>query len=315
MSTASTWLLEHRRDVYSQTGEDGIIEKILELLPDHNKWCVEFGAWDGLFLTNTRNLIESKQYSAVLIEADARKFQDLQENHRHRDNVITINRFVGFTEKDNLDQILGNTPIPDDFDLLSIDIDGNDYHVWEAIESYRPKVVVIEFNPTIPTDVRFVQPREPSVSQGSSLSALVELGRTKGYELVSVLPFNAFFVKREYYDRFEIESNSPHVLRTDSSFVTHLFCGYDGTIFLEGSCRLPWHNMPLKPSKVQHLPRFLRAFPGNYNVLQKAALWLRRLVAEPGKVTKRLSSRIRRLTRDYRKSRRRKPVRKSPKNV
>ena len=311
MSKASTWLLEHRRDVYSQTGEDGIIDKILELLPAHDKWCVEFGAWDGRFLTNTRNLIEAKEYSAVLIEADARKFQDLQDNYRRRDDVITINRFVGFTEKDSLDQILGNTPIPDDFDVLSIDIDGNDYHVWQAIKRYQPKVVVIEFNPTIPTDVRFVQPPDASVNQGSSLSSLVELGITKGYELVSVLPFNAFFVKREYYERFEIESNSPHVLRTDSSYVTYLFSGFDGTVFLDGNCRLPWHNLPLKASQVQRLPRFLRKFPSNYNILEKMAFGLRRFVAEPGKVTEGIFSRVRRRTRQYWNSRRRKPVRKS----
>ncbi len=307
MSKASTWLLEHRQDVYSQTGEDGVIEKILELLPVHDKWCVEFGAWDGLFLTNTRNLIESKQYSAVLIEADARKFQDLQNNYRHRDDVMTINRFVGFSETDNLDQILSDTPIAEDFDLLSIDIDGNDYHVWQAMKRYKPKVVVIEFNPTIPTDVRFVQPPDPSVSQGSSLSSLVDLATSKGYELVSVLPFNAFFVRREYYERFQIESNSPHVLRTDSSFVTHLFSGYDGTVFLAGNCRLPWHRMPLKASKVQHLPRYLRTFPSNYNALQRVAFGLRRLVADPGKVTKELVSGIRRRTRHDGKSRQRKP--------
>jgi hypothetical protein len=176
------------------------------------------------------------------------------------------------------------------------------------MKRYKPKVVVIEFNPTIPTDVRFVQPPDASVSQGSSLSSLVELGTRKGYELVSVLQFNAFFVRREYYERFQIESNLPHVLRTDSSYITHLFSGYDGTIFLAGNCRLPWHNLALKASKVQHLPRFLRTFPGNYSVLQRVAFKLRRFLAEPGKVTKELLSGIRRRTRQSGKSRHRKPV-------
>jgi hypothetical protein len=208
MNRASTWLLEFKRNVHSQTGEDGIIQEILEVLPCNNNWCVEFGAWDGLFLTNTRHLIESKGFSAVLIEADKKRFHELQRNYS-QNNVTTINRFVGFEEGDNLDQILSDTPIPYDFDILSIDIDGNDYHVWKCVSKYRPKVVVIEFNPTIPTHIRFVQPADPSINQGASLLSLVELGKEKGYELVSVLPFNAFFVREEYYSLFQLESNAP----------------------------------------------------------------------------------------------------------
>jgi len=185
MNRASTWLLDHQRNVYSQSGEDGIIEKILEILPQNDKWCVEFGAWDGLHGSNTRNLIASNGYSSVLIEADKNKFRDLQRNYSQCDDVITINQFVGFTEEDNLDQILSTTCIPLDFDLLSIDIDGNDYHVWKSILKYRPKVVVIEFNPTIPTHIRFVQSADPSINQGASLLSLVELSKEKGYELVS----------------------------------------------------------------------------------------------------------------------------------
>ena len=87
MDKTSLWLAEHQRNVYSQTGEDGIIEKILETLPENDKWCVEFGAWDGLHLTNTRYLVESKGYSAVFIEADKNKFLDLQRNYAYQEGV------------------------------------------------------------------------------------------------------------------------------------------------------------------------------------------------------------------------------------
>lgn len=297
MSKASTWLSEYGSNVYSQTGEDGIIAKILEVIPENDKWCVEFGAWDGLVLTNTRNLIESQGYSAVLIEADRRKFHDLQENYCQRDNVITMNQLVGFADDDNLDQILGNTPVPVDFDLLSIDIDGNDYHVWKAIEKCRPKTVVIEFNPTIPTDVRFVQSADPSINQGASLLSLVELGKEKGYELVSVLPFNALFVKQEYYQRFQIESNAPHVLRTNMDDVTYLFSGYDGSVFLRGCCKLPWHGIYLKESRLQHLPRLLRTYPGHMTRTQGMALRLYRLFREPRRLRTKIGALIRRLAR------------------
>ena len=273
-----TWLSEYQRNVYSQTGEDGIIEKILEMLPENDKWCVEFGAGDGRYLSNTRNLVEHQGYSAVMIEGDEKKFRRLQERARGTDAVIPINRFVGFTEADNLDQILGSTPVPVDFDLLSIDIDGNDYHVWKATEKYRPKAVVIEFNHTVPTCVRFVQPAHPSVHQGASLLSIVELAKEKGYELVSVLPFNAFFVRREYYERFEIEDNAPEVLRTDLSTVTYMFSGHDGTIFLTGACRLPQHNHPIRARSIQVLPKFFRTYPGTWGARKRLAWYLYRLL-------------------------------------
>jgi len=277
MTIPSKWLLDHKRNVYSQNGEDGIIEKILKTLPQTDKWCVDFGAWDGQFLSNTRNLVEKKGYAAVLIEADKSKFRDLQHNYSQHGDVITINQFVGFTEEDNLDQILTSISIPLDFDLLSIDVDGNDYHIWKAILKYRPKVIVIEFNPTIPPHIRFVQPADPSICQGASLLSLVELGKEKGYELVSVTTTNAFFVRQEYYPRFHIESNDPEVLWTDLKFFTYLFSGYDGKIFLHGYCRLPWHDIDFIESKVQHLPAFLRTIDYNYTKAQKIAFRLYKL--------------------------------------
>jgi hypothetical protein len=277
-----TWLLDFKRDVYSQTGEDGVIEKILEILPGKNSWCVEFGAWDGLHLTNTRHLIESAGYSAVLIEADKRRFESLRRNYLpYGDKVVAINRFVGFGDDDNLDAILSATPMPPDFDVLSIDIDGNDYHVWNRVKSYRPKVVIIEFNHTIPTEVRFVQKADPSVIQGSSLLALVELGKTKGYELVSVLRFNAVFVRKEDFPLFAIQSNSPQELRTDLSAVTYLFSGYDGGILLSGAKNLPWHSLSFDAGNLQVLPRFLRKFPDSYHLLQRVCLWGMRAWRQP----------------------------------
>lgn len=288
----SAWLLEHGRNVYSQVGEDGIIEKILELIPKKDKWCVEFGAWDGLHLSNTRNLIEYHGYSAVLIEADKNKFRDLQKNYFDKNNVTTINKFVGFTEKDNLDNILRSIPIPLNFDLISIDIDGNDYYVWKSFVKYMPKVVIIEFNNTIPPHVRFVQPADPSINQGTSLLSLVDLAKEKGYELVSVLSVNAFFVKKEYYHSFQIESNSPEVLQRDLDNVTYLFSGYDGTIFLHGGCKLPWHDIKLNESDFQLLPAFLRAFPGNYTTMQRVLFGLYLIFIEPPRLLRAILKRL-----------------------
>jgi hypothetical protein len=282
MSKPDTWLLDHQASIFSQAGEDGVVGKILETLPSKNMWCVEFGAFDGEHLSNTRHLIDSQGYSAVLIEASASRYQVLKKKFSDNTKVVTFNRFVGFRDDDNLDTILGKTEVPDDFDFLSIDIDGNDYHVWKAFRRYTPKIVCIEFNQTIPNEVTFVQPADPKISQGSSLSALVELGKEKGYELVSVVGVNAVFVLKKYFSLFEIENNGPEVLRTDQSGITYLFVGYDGTIFLRGQSSVFWHHgLPISESKVQQLPRFLRKFPGNYSQVELIVFGMFLLISHP----------------------------------
>lgn len=263
-----TWLLEHSHNVYSQAGEDGIIARSLEILPVRDRWCVEFGAWDGLHLSNTANLIMNGGYSAVLIEADKTKFEDLKRNYAKHKAVTPLNCFVGFGGDDGLDAILKATPIPNDFDFLAIDIDGSDYHVWHATQKYRPKLVCIEYNPTIPTEVSFVQERNPKIKHGSSLAALSDLGRQKGYELIAALPTNAIFVRGEYFSLFGIGDNRPQSLRLDTTAVTHLFSGYDGTIFLSGKRELPWHDVALDEREFQVLPRYFRLYPGDYSRFQ-----------------------------------------------
>lgn len=282
MGKSPAWLLNHQASKYSQSGEDGIIEKILQTLPARDRWCVEFGALDGTSLSNTRNLIEHADYAAVLIEASKVRFKELESNFSHTEKVTTLNLFVGYSANDNLDQILAGTAIPEDFDLLSIDIDGNDFHVWKATSRFAPKVVCIEFNHTIPNEVYFVQPADPRITQGSSLSALVQLGKSKGYELICVAGVNAFFVRSEYFPLFDIEDNSVTALRVDQSAITWLFMGYDGTIFLAGRQAMPWHcKLPLKASRMQRLPRYLRKFPDGYSTIERLVFAVYLLFTSP----------------------------------
>lgn len=266
---SNRWLYDFARNVTSQCGENGIIEKVLEVIDESNKWCVEFGSWDGKNCSNTYNLITEKDYSAVLIEGDKQRFGDLLKTFEGNTKVIPFNTFVGFKSKDCLDTILKDTPIPIDFDILSIDIDGNDYHIWDAVKQYKPKVVVIEFNPSIPTCVEFVQPKDMRLSQGNSLLSITKLGKSKGYELVSVTKINAIFVLDKYFKLFEITDNTPESLRVSEALITHIFCGYDGTVFLRGHGYLPWQLIPFKESKVQQMPKWARKRFGDKNYIRK----------------------------------------------
>lgn len=269
------WLLDHASNCYSQAGEDGVLAKILSLLPDRNGWCVEFGAWDGIHLSNVRRLILEDNYRAILIERDPQKYASLERNYAQQPQVTTLRANVGFGPQDGLDQMLAPYPIPRDFDFLSIDIDGNDYHVWRAIQVYRPKVVCIEFNHTIPTEVNFVQPPASHVHQGSSLLALDHLARANGYQMVCVLPWNALFVDERYFPAFGISDNRPAALRRDQSAVTWIFAGFDGSIHLAGASSLPWHGIYLEERDLQVLPRSLRRYPPTYARWRRACfrLW------------------------------------------
>ena len=271
-------LLDFASDTYSQCGEDGIIAKILGMLPDRNHWCVEFGAWDGQHLSNTCSLIEKERYAAVLIEPDQSRFDRLRDRHGTNEKVVPINRFVGFSHRDNLDAILADTPIPKDFDFLSIDIDGNDYHVWKAMSAYRPKLVCIEYNPTIPSEVDFVQARDPNASQGSSLLALTRLAREKEYELICATRLNAFYIPASLFPAFSIRDNSISVLREDRSAITHFFCGYDGTLFLSGAERSPWNDIRYQ-ARIRQLPKVFRIYVGIQSPLRFHAFRLYRAVS------------------------------------
>jgi len=265
----NTWLLNHSNNITSQYGEDGIIQKILEIMPDKDNWCVEFGSWDGMQFSNTYSLITDKDYSAVLIEGSSKKFKDLLETFKGNDRAICMNSFVGFDTSNKLDTILSETDIPQNFDFLSIDIDGNDYHIWESVSKYKPKVVIIEFNPTIPNQVEFVQPKDMSLNLGSSILSIIKLGNLKGYELVSVTAINAIFVDKKYFDLFNIRDNSIAALRKDMSYITYLFSGYDGSVFIRGHCQNPWTRVPFRESKMQILPKWARKRFIENNVIRR----------------------------------------------
>jgi len=83
VSKPSNWLLQHRHSVTSQLGEDGILQKIFEILPDTDQWCVEFGAGDGMTLSNTYNLINNLGWSSVQIEANPRSYQILADRYKN----------------------------------------------------------------------------------------------------------------------------------------------------------------------------------------------------------------------------------------
>lgn len=259
-SPASTWLLNFAENVTSQHGEDGIIAKILELIGTQNEWVVEIGAWDGKHLSNSWALLNRKFWHGVLVEGDAERCAELRETYSALPKVTIVEAFAGFdaAAPNAVDRLLGATAAPEDLDVLSIDIDGNDYHVWQAMTRYRPRIVIIEYNPTVANDVIFVQDPDPALNQGASLAALIRLGKDKGYELAAVTISNGIFVRADVFPKLGIADNDIDAMRLDAGPRIHL--GYDGTVFTASLDYLPWTHVRLEPEDLQILPKGLRRY-------------------------------------------------------
>jgi len=135
-----SWLEGKKCDVYSQFGEDGYIKAIFDKIGTTNKWCLEVGAYDGIYFSNTRRLCE-QGWNAVLIESQKGRYEQLCKNAPEAHCVNAEIEPIGLN---SLDVILAETPAPLLFDLISIDIDGKDYQVWEGLKKYAGRVVVVE---------------------------------------------------------------------------------------------------------------------------------------------------------------------------
>jgi len=206
----SNWLKEFACDITSQHGEDGMIAKIFEVITPKNKWCVEFGAWDGKDHSNTWNLIKNEDWKSVQIEPHKTRFAELLKTYDLEvgtNRVICLNKNVGIVPGILLDEILSGTPVPFNFDFLSIDIDSFDYQVWQLFRNYRPQVILIECCPDFRNGEFHIQD-DSTKYFGSSLASITALGKEKGYELVGTIGVNAFFVLGELYQLFEIKNNA-----------------------------------------------------------------------------------------------------------
>lgn len=182
---------KYRTNIYSQTGEDGIIAEILYRLKIDTGIFCEFGAHDGKFCSNTRALLE-RGWMGKLIEADTKHGKALIDNTFG----TPVDFYFGPVTVQNVNEI-----VPQDLNLLSIDVDNDDFHLWNA---YRGKadIVVIEVNSSIaPPEIVIPGMR------GSSYSAMVMLGLSKGYFLIAHHG-NCIFVLNKYRYLFpEIEGD------------------------------------------------------------------------------------------------------------
>ena len=192
--------------VFSQNGEDGVLAEIFHRIGTETRCFVEFGVGPGRE-GNAVLLADVYGWRGVFLEGSESRFAELEYKYEGIERVVTRHSMV---TAENIEHLLSDAGVPPSFDLLSIDIDGNDYWVWQALTTHRPRVVVCEFNGALDPAQALTQPYDPTSAwdetefYGASLKALTELGVHKGYTLVhtDLTGTNAFFVVDEHAGAF-----------------------------------------------------------------------------------------------------------------
>jgi hypothetical protein len=187
--------------VFSQNGEDGVIAEILSRTGTGGGGFVEFGVQDGTE-GNTVFLAQVLGWSGVYLESDDAAYAALERRYAATPGVRTVHAAV---EPDTVEALFAQAGVPEEPDVLSIDVDGNDYWIWKAIGRFRPRLVVVEYNGSLDPASRRVMPYTPGYrwdhtsGYGASLGALEDLGAEKGYRLVhtELAGVNAFFVRED----------------------------------------------------------------------------------------------------------------------
>lgn len=209
----------HEHKVFSQNGEDGIIAEIFRRIGTTNCFFVEFGC--GKHGTENNSLFLLYQgWSGRWFEGKEKNAVRLRERLAPFVQSGRLSIQAAIITAENINTVFGENKVPKEFDLLSIDIDSNDYWVWKALDAFSPRVVVIEYNSMYPPDVEWIMKYNPERSWGgnshfgASLKSFELLGKKKGYSLVgcNFNGANAFFVRddlveKKFFAPFDAETH------------------------------------------------------------------------------------------------------------
>ena len=201
--------------VFSQWGEDGIIQYLINQIPIENKSFIEFGVEDYRE-ANTRFLLMNNNWKGLIFDGSKKNIARIKKDNIYWKYELTAASH--FITRENINDIIEMSRFKGNIGLLSIDIDGNDYWVWGAIDVVRPRIVICEYNNvfgntkavTIPYDPAFVRTKAhySNLYYGASLPAICYQAEKKGYDFVgsNSAGSNAFFVRKDLSNKLKILS-------------------------------------------------------------------------------------------------------------
>ncbi|MGV3595128.1 MAG: hypothetical protein ACO1NK_07760 [Sediminibacterium sp.] len=188
---------------FSQVGDDGIIEEIFKRIGTTNQYFVEFGVEDGKETNSTYLLF--KGWKGLWMDGSERNIASIHASCAKAIQRGDLKAIQAFITAENIESLLQHAGVPTEPDLLVIDIDRNDYHVWKAIQQYRPRVVIVEYNAIFRPGCEYVIEYDAGAmwdgtgNTGASLESFCKLGAEKGYKLVGCCfaGVNAYFVRED----------------------------------------------------------------------------------------------------------------------
>jgi hypothetical protein len=200
-SSRSGPLTEFELKCFSQNGEDGVIAEILSRIGARSAFFIEFGIQSGRE-GNCVFLADVLGWNGLFIEADQANYAALARKYSETQTVATLREVV---TPENIEALFRAAEVPEEPAVLSIDVDGQEYWIWETLEHYRPLLLIVEYNAALPAGRQLVQPRGYSDGWdgtdyfGASLDALCALAERKGYRLAhtELAGINAFFVRAD----------------------------------------------------------------------------------------------------------------------
>lgn len=192
--------------IFSQSNEDGLIQFLINNIEIPNKTFVEFGVEDYTEC-NTRFLLMHDDWSGLIMDGSTENMEKLKKTSIYwKHDIEAIGVFI---TKENINKVIMKRGFHEDIGILSIDIDGNDYWIWDAINCVKPCIVICEYNPIYGPNANVSLPYKQDFNRtvahysnlywGASLGAYVCLGKKKGYKLVCInqMGHNAFFVRED----------------------------------------------------------------------------------------------------------------------
>ena len=205
-SQATKDIRSYEFKIFSQWGEDGIIQRLTKVVDVKNKTFIEFGVED-FSESNCRFLMTKDNWKGFVIDGSAKNISRLRNSQFYWKHQLDSES--AFITRENINELLERSGFDYDLGILSIDIDGMDYFVFEAISHYKPRILICEFNPvfggirkiTVPYKHDFNRTRahHSNLYWGASLSAITNLAKNRGYTLVGTNSAgqNAFFVRQD----------------------------------------------------------------------------------------------------------------------
>lgn len=238
---------------FSQWGEDGIIDWLIEKLPGIPKTFIEFGV-ENYIESNTRLLLNLRNWAGLVIDASAEYVSNIKKQDIYWQ--YELKAICAFIDADNINNLIESAKLTGDIGLLSIDIDGNDYWIWEALHIVKPIIFICEYNAvlgdilplSIPYKADFYRTaaHASNLYYGTSIQALIDLSSRKGYTFIGTnsTGSNAFFIRNDHADSIinSIESKVMYWSRLRES------CDSDGRLTFVGGVE--------RVDLIKHLPVF-----------------------------------------------------------